>query len=145
MITSNASSFNDYLLVAGWYDPTVSLSIRIKGPAAGDTLSVGLGGAHDRNTVDGKIFKNSKKSLRDIAQEIRLQVTPRRAGVSRSGDRSTRRPTTSTSGAGTSGAESARRVYGRASSTSKERMPSIPETRGSPVVSPTPTSSWCKS
>jgi len=53
--TRNSGSFNDYFLVAGWYDPTASLSIRIRGPIAGDTLSVGLGDARDKNTMSGKI------------------------------------------------------------------------------------------
>ncbi len=53
--TKNSGTFNDFFLVAGWYDPTASLSIRIKGPNASDTVSVGLGGAKDKSTTSGKI------------------------------------------------------------------------------------------
>ncbi|MBI5838297.1 MAG: S8 family serine peptidase [Candidatus Eisenbacteria bacterium] len=54
--TARGGTFNDYILIAGWYDPTVSLTIRVKGPAATDTVSVGLGQMKESNTVDGKIF-----------------------------------------------------------------------------------------
>jgi subtilisin family serine protease len=54
--TKNPGTMNDYVLVAGWYDPTASLSIRIKGPLAADTVSVGLGGMRDKSTTSGKIF-----------------------------------------------------------------------------------------
>lgn len=54
--TANTGTFNDYIVITGWYDPSASLTIRVKGPTAADTLSVGLGGARDRNLslVGGK-------------------------------------------------------------------------------------------
>ncbi len=90
--TRNSGTFNDYFLVAGWYDPTVSLSIRIKGPNASDTLSVGLGGARDKSTSSGKIFLvNQNVSLgfggtatgRQFELEVydSLQTSPPRAGT----------------------------------------------------------------
>jgi len=54
--TKNSGTFNDYVLVAGWYDPAASLTVRIKGPNASDTLSIGFGGARDRSTTSGKIY-----------------------------------------------------------------------------------------
>ena len=59
--TANSGTFNDYFLISGWYDPAASLTIRVKGPSAADTLSVGLGGARDKNLVvasskGGKLF-----------------------------------------------------------------------------------------
>ncbi|HTR97150.1 MAG TPA: S8 family serine peptidase [Candidatus Acidoferrales bacterium] len=59
--TANGGTFNDYVLVTGWYDPTANITIRVKGPNAGDTLSVGMGDTKDRNlTVSagkgGKLF-----------------------------------------------------------------------------------------
>ena len=54
--TANSNVFNDYVLVTGWYDKTASLTIRVKGPGAADTLSVGLGDTKDKNlsVVAGK-------------------------------------------------------------------------------------------
>ena len=54
--TPNTGTFNDYIVITGWYDPSASLTIRVKGPTAADTLSAGLGGARDRNLtlVSGK-------------------------------------------------------------------------------------------
>jgi hypothetical protein len=48
--SKNSGTYNDYVLVAGWYDPTASLVIRVKGPQAGDTLSCGFGAFNTRST-----------------------------------------------------------------------------------------------
>jgi hypothetical protein len=47
--TPASGTFTDYALVSGWYDPTASYTIRVKGPSAGDTLSVGFNDLKDRN------------------------------------------------------------------------------------------------
>jgi hypothetical protein len=56
--TKNAGAFNDFFLVTGWYPIGASFTIRVKGPNAADTLSVGMGDTKDRNlaTNGGKIF-----------------------------------------------------------------------------------------
>ena len=54
--TPNSGTFNDFLLVAGWYDPAASVSVRVKGPGSDDSLSVGMDGGRDRITSGGKIF-----------------------------------------------------------------------------------------
>ncbi|HVP39068.1 MAG TPA: S8 family serine peptidase, partial [Candidatus Saccharimonadales bacterium] len=46
--TANTGTFNDFILICGWYDPSVSMTIQVKGPNAGDTMSVGFGNAKDR-------------------------------------------------------------------------------------------------
>jgi subtilisin family serine protease len=48
--TKNTGNFNDYVLVAGWYDPTASVVIQLKGPNAADTLSCGFGGYASRGS-----------------------------------------------------------------------------------------------
>lgn len=48
--TFNAGAVNDYILIAGWYDPTASVVIQVRGPLAGDTLSCGLGNWSTRST-----------------------------------------------------------------------------------------------
>jgi len=48
--TKNAGAGNDYILIAGWYDPTASVSIQVKGPLAADTLSCGFGAWAQRST-----------------------------------------------------------------------------------------------
>jgi hypothetical protein len=54
--TANAGTFNDFFLISGWADGTTSLTIRVKGPRADDTLSVGFGDARlrDLTVVSGK-------------------------------------------------------------------------------------------
>jgi subtilisin family serine protease len=54
--TRNSGTFNDYFLVTGWYDPTASFTIRLKGPNASDTLSCGFGGGAARSTTSGKLW-----------------------------------------------------------------------------------------
>ena len=48
--TKNSGAQNDYILVAGWYDPTASVVIRVKGPNAADTSSCGFGAWKERST-----------------------------------------------------------------------------------------------
>jgi len=48
--SKNSGAGNDYILVAGWYDPTASVVIQVKGPLAGDTLSCGFGAWNARST-----------------------------------------------------------------------------------------------
>jgi subtilisin family serine protease len=48
--TRNSGTYNDYVLVAGWYDVTASVVVRVKGPNAGDTLSCGFGAWSSRST-----------------------------------------------------------------------------------------------
>jgi hypothetical protein len=95
--TANAGIFNDYFLVTGWYDPTASLTIRVKGPTAADTLSVGLGGAKDRNLTvasgkGGKLFMVNQNASQGYAgtatgRQFEIQVydsvstSPPRNGV----------------------------------------------------------------
>jgi hypothetical protein len=59
--TPAAGTFNDYVVVTGWYELGASYTIRVRGPSAADTLSVGFGGTKDKNlTVSagkgGKLF-----------------------------------------------------------------------------------------
>ncbi len=59
--TAAGGTFNDYFLITGWVDPTASVTIRVKGPSAADTLSVGFGDTKDRNLTiasgkGGKLF-----------------------------------------------------------------------------------------
>jgi subtilisin family serine protease len=59
--TNYPGTFNDYFLITGWTDATTSLTIRIKGPRADDTLSVGFGNCRDKaltvvSTKGGKLF-----------------------------------------------------------------------------------------
>jgi len=49
--TPASGVFTDYALVTGWYDPAASVTIRVKGPLSGDTLSVGFNDLKDRNLV----------------------------------------------------------------------------------------------
>jgi len=53
--TPNGGRFNDYLFVGGWYDPSVSVSVRVRGPHPADTMSVPRGGARALATPRGKI------------------------------------------------------------------------------------------
>ncbi len=48
--TKNAGINNDYVLVAGWYDPTASVVIQVVGPNAADTLSCGFGAWKSRSS-----------------------------------------------------------------------------------------------
>lgn len=61
--TKNSGTFNDYFLVTGWYDTDASFTIRIKGPLAADTLSVGMGSSRDRTTSSGTIFVSNQHAL----------------------------------------------------------------------------------
>jgi len=61
--TKNAGTFNDYFVVTGWYDPSASFTIRLKGPLAADTLSVGMNSSRDRSTTSGKIFVANQDAL----------------------------------------------------------------------------------
>jgi hypothetical protein len=62
--TANVGTFNDYVLITGWYDPTASFTVRLKGPQAGDTLSCGFGQSKDRQvTSAGKLFIANQHSL----------------------------------------------------------------------------------
>ncbi|HVP39658.1 MAG TPA: S8 family serine peptidase [Candidatus Saccharimonadales bacterium] len=54
--TKNSGTSNDYFLITGWYDPSVSLSLRMKGPVATDTLSVGFGSFGGHSTTGGYIY-----------------------------------------------------------------------------------------
>ena len=52
--TPAAGTFTDYIVISGWYDPASSYTIRVKGPSAADTMSVGFGQLKDKNlTVSG--------------------------------------------------------------------------------------------
>jgi minor extracellular serine protease Vpr len=46
----NSSIENDYIMIAGWYDPTASVVIQVKGPNAADTMSCGFGAWKERST-----------------------------------------------------------------------------------------------
>lgn len=48
--TYNAGTYNDYVLIAGWYDQTASVVIQLKGPNAADTLSCGFGSVRSRSS-----------------------------------------------------------------------------------------------
>jgi len=48
--TYNSSNLNDYILIAGWYDPSASVVIQLKGPNAADTLSCGFGAYKSRSS-----------------------------------------------------------------------------------------------
>ena len=48
--TKNAGIENDYVLVAGWYDPAASVVIQVKGPNVADTLSCGFGAVKSRSS-----------------------------------------------------------------------------------------------
>jgi subtilisin family serine protease len=62
--TQNVGSFNDYVLITGWYDPTASYTIRLKGPLASDTLSCGFGQSKDRQISGaGKVFIANQHAL----------------------------------------------------------------------------------
>jgi len=62
--SANLGTFNDYVLITGWYDPTASFTIRLKGPQAGDTLSCGFGQSKDRQvTSAGKLFIANQHAL----------------------------------------------------------------------------------
>lgn len=50
-------------MVTGWYDPSASFTIRLKGPLAADTLSVGMNSSRDRSTTSGKIFVANQDAL----------------------------------------------------------------------------------
>lgn len=54
--TRNSGTLNDYFLVASWYDLSTSVKLRIKGPNATDTLSVGYGSVNGRSTTGGYIY-----------------------------------------------------------------------------------------
>jgi subtilisin family serine protease len=63
--TANAGTFNDYVLITGWYDPAASYTIRVKGPNAADTLSCGFGQSRDRSFAapGGKVFIANQHGL----------------------------------------------------------------------------------
>lgn len=46
----NSGTYNDYVLVAGWYDLGASVVIRLRGPNAADTLSCGYGAWRSRSS-----------------------------------------------------------------------------------------------
>jgi subtilisin family serine protease len=46
----NSGTYNDYVLIAGWYDPTASVVIQLRGPNAADTLSCGYGSWRSRSS-----------------------------------------------------------------------------------------------
>ncbi len=48
--TYNAGTYNDYVLIAGWYDTTASVVIQLKGPNTTDTLSCGYGSTRSRSS-----------------------------------------------------------------------------------------------
>ncbi|HVP38281.1 MAG TPA: S8 family serine peptidase, partial [Candidatus Saccharimonadales bacterium] len=54
--TANSGAGNDFFVVTGWYDPSVSLSLKVKGPTATDTSSVGYGSSRGRSTSGGYIY-----------------------------------------------------------------------------------------
>lgn len=59
--TAVAGAFNDYIVISGWYDLAGSYTIRVKGPNATDTMSVGFGGIAEKNlpvvsAKGGKLF-----------------------------------------------------------------------------------------
>jgi minor extracellular serine protease Vpr len=65
--TAASGTFNDYIVISGWYEPTASYTIRVKGPNAADTLSVGFGQLADRNLAiasskGGKLFVANQTS-----------------------------------------------------------------------------------
>ncbi len=65
--TPVSGTFNDFVVVTGWYDPSSSYTIRVKGPNATDTLSVGFGQGIDRDLPSsggkgGKLFVANQSS-----------------------------------------------------------------------------------
>jgi len=60
----NPGTFNDYILITGWYDPTASYSLRLRGPLASDTLSCGFANSRDRQISGaGKCFIANQHAL----------------------------------------------------------------------------------
>jgi subtilisin family serine protease len=46
----NSGTLNDYVLIAGWYDPAASVVIQLKGPGAADTLTCGYTSYRSRSS-----------------------------------------------------------------------------------------------
>jgi subtilisin family serine protease len=53
LYTKNTGAGNDYILIAGWYDPAASVVIQVKGPLSADTMSCGFGAWKERSTGTG--------------------------------------------------------------------------------------------
>ena len=72
--------YNDYVLVAGWYDPTASVVIQLKGPNAADTLSCGYGACEDAQQRHDRLHDVHRQPER----RRRASAAPARPASSRS-------------------------------------------------------------